>query len=162
MHSVCYTTDTWHKTTQHPFGPTPSSYRVTAKKNQSCLSPCCLLRQNCSTHTLGPNQLTKELTSCSKLLTTAQKYSVLLATTDTSSDSTTSAAPPQTPKRHKWFRPQGGLPSPCVVETAEKLGYCTVLASVFPWDNYSGWPLLNACYVWSKVYPGAVVMLNEG
>eukprot|EP00878_Enallax_costatus_P026172 GHUV01028057.1.p1 GENE.GHUV01028057.1~~GHUV01028057.1.p1 ORF type:complete len:320 (+),score=51.99 GHUV01028057.1:185-1144(+) len=118
--------------------------------------------QNSPTHALSTGQLVQELTNCSKLLSTAQRYSVLLATADTSSESTTSAAPPQTPKRYKWFRPQGGLPNPSIVEAAEKLGYTTVLASVFPWDNYSQWPLLNAYYVWSKVYSGAVIMLNDG
>jgi hypothetical protein len=48
-----------------------------------------------------------------------------------------------------------------VVDTAQKLGYHTVLGSVWPWDVYSKWPLLNALYISAKVYPGAVIVLHD-
>jgi hypothetical protein len=48
-----------------------------------------------------------------------------------------------------------------MVDTAQKLGYHTVLGSVWPWDVYSKWPLLNALYICAKAYPGAVVVLHD-
>jgi hypothetical protein len=33
--------------------------------------------------------------------------------------------------------------------------------SVWPWDTYISWPLLNAIYIWSKVYSGAVIVLHD-
>lgn len=63
--------------------------------------------------------------------------------------------------RTKWFRPGWGWFTPEVVDTAQKLGYHTVLGSVWPWDVYSKWPLLNALYISAKVYPGAVVVLHD-
>lgn len=44
---------------------------------------------------------------------------------------------------------------------AKKHGYTTVLGSVWPWDTVLKWPLLNALYVWSKVYPGAIIVLHD-
>jgi peptidoglycan/xylan/chitin deacetylase (PgdA/CDA1 family) len=63
--------------------------------------------------------------------------------------------------RTKWFRPGWGWFTPEVVDTAQKLGYHTVLGSVWPWDVYSKCPLLNALYISAKVYPGAVVVLHD-
>jgi hypothetical protein len=48
-----------------------------------------------------------------------------------------------------------------MVDTAQKLGYHTVLGSVWPWDVYCKWPLLNALYICAKAYPGAVVVLHD-
>jgi hypothetical protein len=51
--------------------------------------------------------------------------------------------------------------TPELVDTAQKLGYHTVLGSVWPWDVYSKSPLLNALYISAKVYPGAVIVLHD-
>jgi hypothetical protein len=51
-----------------------------------------------------------------------------------------------------------------MVEAAERLGYTTVLGSVFAWDTWKVpfQPLVNALYIWSKVYSGAVIVLHDG
>lgn len=124
-------------------------------------SPVLACRQDCPTITLNPNQLAQELANCSKLLASAHKHSIqqLAAPAGTPAD----AAPVKPPAGLcKWFRPLGGLPSAIMLATAKKMGYTTVLASVFPWDDLIKWPYLNALYVWSKVYTGAIIMLNDG
>lgn len=67
-------------------------------------------------------------------------------------------------RRCRWFRPSGGWLGNEMVEAAQKLGYTTVLGSVFPWDTVKlprHQALVHAVYIWSKAYSGAVIVLHN-
>lgn len=119
-------------------------------------------RHDRPSHTLTPKQLSKEITDVHRIIHTARQAAVTAAFTDSDSDdNSATAAAAVTGPRTKWFRPGWGWFTPEVVDTAQKLGYHVVLGSVWPWDVYCKWPLLNALYIATKVYPGAVVVLHD-
>jgi hypothetical protein len=61
----------------------------------------------------------------------------------------------------KWFRPGHGWWNASMLKIAKKHGYLTVLGSVFPYDTTFKNPYINALYIWTKVYNGAVIVLHD-
>lgn len=132
--------------------------------------PCLLLtphptlprRHDRPSHALTPKQLTREILDTHKVISTARQAALTAVTPGSDDpDSPHSMTPTVTGPRTKWFRPGWGWFTPELVEAVQKLGYHTVLGSVWPWDVYSKWPLLNALYISAKVYPGAVIVLHD-
>jgi peptidoglycan/xylan/chitin deacetylase (PgdA/CDA1 family) len=111
-------------------------------------------------------QLTRELLDTHKLLSSARQVA-LAADSSAALDDDAAWQPQQQQQQpvrsRKWFRPGGGWVTPAMVEAAERLSYTTVLGSVFPWDTVKVplQPLVNALYIWSKVYSGAVIVLHD-
>eukprot|EP00775_Hariotina_reticulata_P011358 gene11358-11507_t len=134
---------------------------------------------------LSPSQLRKELADAHKLIKSAQEEAAaadapaeasdddlsLISFAHTTSNSLNDFGASssssnlqhanQTGRRYRWFRPGSGWFMPEMVEAAQQLGYRTVLGSVFPWDTHSKWPLLNALFIITKVYCGAIIVLHD-
>lgn len=152
--------------------PPPSTHPSHHDPTSSCLPTPLQLPLHCRhdrpSHSLSPKQLTNEICEVHKLISSARQ-AALTAQHSTaghtdypdSEDLSPSAAAAVAGPRTKWFRPGWGWFTPEMVDTAQKLGYHTVLGSVWPWDVYSKWPLLNALYICAKAYPGAVVVLHD-
>jgi peptidoglycan/xylan/chitin deacetylase (PgdA/CDA1 family) len=123
---------------------------------------CC--RQTAPSYTLTPKQLSQELLDTHKLLSSARQVALAADSCAALDDETAWQQQQQQARNRRWFRPAGGWVNPAMVEAAERLGYTTVLGSVFPWDMWKVpfQPLVNALYIWSKVYCGAVIVLHDG
>ncbi|WIA12957.1 hypothetical protein OEZ85_006572 [Tetradesmus obliquus] len=120
----------------------------------------------CPSHSLTPKQLTRELQDTHRLLSSARQVALAADSCAALDDDTTwqqQQQQQQQVRSRRWFRPAGGWVTPGMVEAAERLGYTTVLGSVFPWDTVKVplQPLVHALYIWSKVYSGAVIVLHD-
>uniref|UniRef100_A0A383WHY1 NodB homology domain-containing protein n=1 Tax=Tetradesmus obliquus TaxID=3088 RepID=A0A383WHY1_TETOB len=122
----------------------------------------------CPAYSLTPKQLTRELQDTHRLLSSARQVALAADSCAALDDDTTwqqqqQQQQQQQVRSRRWFRPAGGWVTPGMVEAAERLGYTTVLGSVFPWDTVKVplQPLVHALYIWSKVYSGAVIVLHD-
>ncbi|MEZ4416391.1 MAG: chitin deacetylase family protein [Gemmatimonadota bacterium] len=61
-----------------------------------------------------------------------------------------------------WFRPGSGWYDDRMVEEAGRLGYTTVLGSVYPFDAQVSAPWLSSWYVSNLASPGAIIVLHDG
>ncbi|KAK5723488.1 hypothetical protein LTR15_005186 [Elasticomyces elasticus] len=60
-----------------------------------------------------------------------------------------------------FFRPGSGIFSQRVVEVALRLGYVTILGSVYPHDPFIKYWRINAWHVLSMARPGAVIICHD-
>eukprot|EP01007_Sphenomonas_quadrangularis_P003940 NODE_889_length_1111_cov_146.396422_g726_i0.p1 GENE.NODE_889_length_1111_cov_146.396422_g726_i0~~NODE_889_length_1111_cov_146.396422_g726_i0.p1 ORF type:complete len:280 (+),score=20.17 NODE_889_length_1111_cov_146.396422_g726_i0:87-926(+) len=65
------------------------------------------------------------------------------------------------PGQFKWMRPGSGWTTGSMIQTARRLGYRTVLGSVYPFDASFHWPALSAFHVLHRVNPGDIVILHN-
>lgn len=61
----------------------------------------------------------------------------------------------------RYFRPGSGIFSQRVLDVAAKLGYTTILGSIYPHDPFIGYWGVNAWHILSMLRPGAVVICHD-
>lgn len=60
-----------------------------------------------------------------------------------------------------YFRPGSGIFSSRLIELAERLGYRTILGSIYPHDPFISLWRLNAWHILSSLRPGAVIICHD-
>lgn len=61
----------------------------------------------------------------------------------------------------RYFRPGSGIFSQRILEVASKLGYKTILGSIYPHDPFIKYWRVNAWHVLSMLHPGAVIICHD-
>ncbi|KAK5114618.1 hypothetical protein LTR85_010195 [Meristemomyces frigidus] len=65
------------------------------------------------------------------------------------------------PRSARYFRPGSGIFSPRILDVAAKLGYKTILGSIYPHDPFIQYWRINAWHVLSMLRPGAVIICHD-
>lgn len=65
------------------------------------------------------------------------------------------------PRTAHYFRPGSGIFSPRTLDIAAKLGYETILGSIYPHDPFIKYWRVNAWHILSMLRPGAVVICHD-
>ncbi len=61
----------------------------------------------------------------------------------------------------KWFRPAAGYCTPGILNSAEELGYQTILGDVFPYDPWIKDSSFHSKYILTHVRPGSIIVLHD-
>lgn len=61
----------------------------------------------------------------------------------------------------RYFRPGSGIFSQRILDVASKLGYKTILGSIYPHDPFIKYWRINASHILSMLRPGAVIICHD-
>lgn len=64
-------------------------------------------------------------------------------------------------RQERYFRPGSGIFSQRILDVATKLGYRTILGSIYPHDPFISYSWINAWHILSMARPGAVIICHD-